>query len=1579
MRPALLTCLIFLSCAIVQPSSAQNGDQLTALIDRADSLYKAKNYDSALVVNFRALLWLKENKPDRYQFIEAARVMLNTGKCYWALNNFAGAHKYFNYSLQQSRANKSDAAIAEAFTELNRLHRYIRDNNLPFSYPALNLTEETDMFFSIRKVEPVSKDSLRITIGAGRYDGLSDSVTRGAIISRFNDKEPERPFGLVNCYIRGISDNSCIAMAVNNPAYPVKEGDIVELKARVPLSWQKLAVSKTLRYGIGFSTNYREPVFDPRYLYYYTDSLTNREIALVMKYQIDEIVEVLGEDTLQDGYAKMKGSKGIFADENIMKAMSRSTGEHLALFLGFVNAYPRKYIGNNYKFAEVYATWVVNNTPLALPDVRGFLLGIPHRDERQRMAKNLAEEISGNNLTDQWFDEGMLMANGDNLDSAMYIAGLIRDAGIALLDSSRMGWADYLEGFIGKKLSNRKKADSLYHSALRIFRNARNKEGETWALNAIDNLAKSEKIRVNLQTGHLFPYIMAPSPNSRYLATGGVYDKYIKIWDLILGKEIFSFAAHEDDINSLHYSPNGRYLVSASEDRTIKIWNAYDFTLLKTIKTKRAELDVIFSPDSKQLVAGGRDSLVKFYDPNNGAITRTLALHKAAITGLRYLPSDTQYLFSSGLDSMIYKWDLATGKMDHWYKEKGKVLGLSVSNNGKYMLSVSTDSVMNVWDLDHQKFFFKTRVNTFVNGDYAAYAMPGFSPDSKLIAFARTRDSLTVFNISTYQYITYGKKKDDYSFFDVTFSPDGNYLAVRQDIGGPLRLYNFSDWDFFRNSGTLRARDIKSYYNLPTTVQFTRDDNGLVIVSDGISKIDLRNGSTNFLYHGYLAFRNNYILLNDEKTGIYQSMATASLDFWDYAGMKVLKSFGLPDTKETLKQFELSGDNQYLFLAGAGGTIVAFDIPAWKKIFAGHYRFGTDSGFNALRYDSLRQKLYVVGQDNRIGVLDARSGKIIDSLIANKPQTIEVSDRFLYVTCANSEVYKYDAATRKLLKKIKVNKSGNDCVGSVMSGDYRYFVAQFDNTFAVIDTRTDQVLYEKYDHDYANGIMSVSHDGKRLATSGFDSKVNLYDLATGRKTVTIYTPRQKDYMITDDDGYYLASRNTLEAVNFSYNNNSYGFEQFDARFNRPDKILKTLGRADSSLVNLYYAAWKKRLKKLNLDENALNDDVHLPVIRLKEKYAIKPATSLSEYELNIECFDAKYPLQSVQVLVNNSPLFGTAGKQIPGNLNKSNLSVKIPLSTGGNLVKVYCTNSKGATSLSETIEINSSYQPSAPAKTYFIGIAVSNYRDSSMNLRFAAKDVRDLAGMFGRLFKNTETDTLIDAMATRENILRLREKLMNTTVNDKVIISVNGHGLLSDSLDFYYATWDVDFKKPEGRGLKYEDLEALLDGIPARKKLVLIDACHSGALDREELIALQKKDTVQAAGNPADTGSVKGFASRGTIVKSSQAKVDANSAYEVMQNLFADLKAGNGAVIISAAGGMEYAFESDTWNNGVFTYCIRKGIEEEMADKEAGNFNSQVEVDELKTYVSRKVSELTGGRQRPVSRRENIEFNWVVW
>jgi uncharacterized caspase-like protein len=100
------------------------------------------------------------------------------------------------------------------------------------------------------------------------------------------------------------------------------------------------------------------------------------------------------------------------------------------------------------------------------------------------------------------------------------------------------------------------------------------------------------------------------------------------------------------------------------------------------------------------------------------------------------------------------------------------------------------------------------------------------------------------------------------------------------------------------------------------------------------------------------------------------------------------------------------------------------------------------------------------------------------------------------------------------------------------------------------------------------------------------------------------------------------------------------------------------------------------------------------------------------------------------------------------------------------------------------------------------------------------------------------------------------------------------------------------------------------------------------------------------------------------------------NSFELMQQLFADLNKGTGAMVISSAGGAEYAFESPTWNNGVFTYSLLEGVKTKNADK---NKDGQIMVSELRDYVIDKVQNLTEGKQRPTSRKENLEFDFKVW
>ena len=126
------------------------------------------------------------------------------------------------------------------------------------------------------------------------------------------------------------------------------------------------------------------------------------------------------------------------------------------------------------------------------------------------------------------------------------------------------------------------------------------------------------------------------------------------------------------------------------------------------------------------------------------------------------------------------------------------------------------------------------------------------------------------------------------------------------------------------------------------------------------------------------------------------------------------------------------------------------------------------------------------------------------------------------------------------------------------------------------------------------------------------------------------------------------------------------------------------------------------------------------------------------------------------------------------------------------------------------------------------------------------------------------------------------------------------------------STYTVDFDKPEDNGLPYDKLESLLDSIPARKKLLLIDACHSGEVDKDDLVRINKTvDSMKLK---------KGL--KPVAYASSNAKLGMKNSFELMQDLFLNVGKSTGATIISAAAGTQFALERGDLKNGVFTYCL---------------------------------------------------------
>jgi hypothetical protein len=512
------------------------------------------------------------------------------------------------------------------------------------------------------------------------------------------------------------------------------------------------------------------------------------------------------------------------------------------------------------------------------------------------------------------------------------------------------------------------------------------------------------------------------------------------------------------------------------------------------------------------------------------------------------------------------------------------------------------------------------------------------------------------------------------------------------------------------------------------------------------------------------------------------------------------------------------------------------------------------------------------------------------------------------------------------------------------------------------------------DHDIFD--VEFSQNGKFIARLNKNNSIILIDVKTNNVIYEYLQLENNNWLVKlPNSPYYMCSKDASKMLHYvTPSLKVIGFEQLDPVYNRPDIVLDSIGKyfggADQELVASYRQSWEKRIDRLGLEKEKLGKgEIAVPNAEIVGADAIAYENKNGKLDIKVVANDPKYPLRRFNVYVNEVPLYGSAGISI-AHLKKQvwDTTVSVPLSMGENKIQVSVMNELGLENFKYPTYVNYSPQNELVAKTYFIGIGVNEFVEQEHNLKYCVKDVQDLAMAFADGKSNVDTLLLTNKEVTRENILKLKELLSKTSVNDKVIISCSSHGLLDDSLNFHLAMHDVDFKNPKARGLKYEELESLLDGIPARQKLLLLDACNSGENDKTEVLK-KELEQKQVKMNTAEV-----FAARGAIVKLEE---ENKSNFKKMNELFVNVRNNTGSVIISAAGGQESALEAikvdgETIENGAFTFSILEYLNSNKTNSEA------LTVNKLKQYAEKRVEEITNGKQKPTSRQETMEVDWGV-
>lgn len=1066
---------------------------------------------------------------------------------------------------------------------------------------------------------------------------------------------------------------------------------------------------------------------------------------------------------------------------------------------------------------------------------------------------------------------------------------------------------------------------------------------------------QAQKPEVVLSTGHVdMINAIHISPDGEWMATGSV-DKMIKVTHIATGRELRTFAGNDGRVSIVRFSPDSKLIAGLFSHGMVYVWNIATGERVLEFEADESAQAVDFVLNGKYVLALGENLTPKIV-ALDGAGTNMLS--EIGVTRL-VAAQDGNHFFGIDHKGNLYKMELPSGKKLAELKMFDEFLyapcPMETDPTGKYLAVAFDDQQIHLFDAATLQ-----RVKV-LKGHGSRIWSVNFSPDGTRLWSCEHHGEIFEWDVRS------GKKTRE--FVSTTFSamtmdahPQEPYLFVAD--GKDVKYVNPETGNTLRHFQAKGNKVINMAYN-PASHKLAA-----ATIDVNLKLWNLERAKIDNVLSGFWPVA--FSITGHELFGMYMSIKLAA---WDPQTGD--KKYELPTDNELIQNLSTSPDGKWLAGAGYFGIVKIWDLQSQQlvKRLTGHV-----GGIYATAFSSDSKLIASSGMDGSVRIWNVQTGEQVK--VIEKAHEIVASDvkftpdgKYLLSAGWDKKIHVWSTSNWSLVRTLEGHTNIILTIDIDPSGRYaasgagNNSVSPADNSVRVWDIETGQTVCIYQGHtNLVNKVIFDPESEGRVMSCGDDGAIRIWDFKECEEKVSLYSVNKVDHVIMTPDHYYMASKPALQGVSFRMGSELFPFEQFDLWLNRPDIVTGKMGKTPQNLVNAYNYAHKKRVERMGFDPEEIGGDFHLPVVELITK-DIPLVTKDSIVKITVRAADDKYLLDRIKVTVNDVPAGGPKGDDLSmRKLNTVEYTVPVRLSPGENRISISTINEKGNESLSKAITILRDAEE-VKGNLYLVTMGVSKYMDERFNLKYAAKDARDVKSTLAAvemLYDEVRTLELLDEQVTLENLDQVIRFIGSATADDAVIVFLAGHGVLDAKFDYYFASYNLDFNDPARNGIPYAALQNMLSSTKARRKLLFMDTCHSGEVDKDELEEIKE---VQERIEEVE------FRAAGSGVRMKDPFGFGNSM-ELMNGLFTDINTGTGATVISSSGGAEFAMESDAWQNGLFTYALLKGVKELKADID---WNRQIYLNELRAYVYKQVSEMSNGQQRPGTREENISLDFRVW